>query len=1096
VQEQVAVNKKVPSPTSKRLVCALWLAFALLACMTAVAQDASKSGSISTDKLDYQPGETVTIVGQNWAPGETILLQLHEEGTGVADLNLTSTAAGDGTFINQDFAPEQRQLGVKFTVTAKGETSGDTASLQFFDGIVYSGLAGDYNVTVDTGTIVRGTTDIQNHADDVTTVITLPFAFKLYGQTPAFTRAALSSNGVLQFGSNSTAYVPESLKAEKQLNTGATDFIDSIVAYWDDLTTSGTSPLGGSLPLGIYTKTDGSSPNRVFHIEWRAIHPKAATKVENFEVRLFETDNHFEVIYGRTDDLGQNASIGVIHRKGSNYTQYSFHESGSVVNGRRLIYSDAPVTDEKPVVTVPADISVEATDATGAIVTFTATATDKEDGPLTPTCTPPSGAKFKLGTTVVTCTAQDSANNTGTATFNVKVGDTGAPVGPTDQVETAEATSSAGATVQFTSTAHDTVDGEIQGTCVPPSGSVFAVGTTTVNCQAKDSAGNVGKWTITVKVLDKTGPVVTVPPAIAEEATSSAGANVTFTASATDTVDGAITPKCSPASGTVFALGVTEVTCTATDAANNSNSASFNVTVKDTKAPVVTVPADITKEATGPAGAIVNFTVTAADTVDPDPTITCSKKSGDTFPVGTTTVSCTAKDKSGNESTPAKTFKVTVEDKTPPELTVPANIVEEATSAAGAVVNFSATAKDLVDPSPIVTCDKKSGDTFPLGATTVSCTAKDHSDNVSDAKTFTVAVRDTTPPELTVSGNITKEATGPSGASLTYSATATDLVDGSVTPACTPASGATFVLGATTVSCTAKDKAGNEAAAKTFTITVVDTTPPVVTVPANILLEAAGPSGAAAMFTSSANDLVDGSVATQCSAVTGAVFPLGTTTVTCTATDAHKNTGTGSFTITVVDTTPPAITVPADIKVTASAATGNTVSYQTSAIDLVSGIVPTTCVLPSGSVFPLGTSSVTCSATDAAGNSSIKKFNISVTYAWSGFLQPINVDPNNISIFKLGSTVPVKFQLTGASAGVVNATAKLYTTMVTNEVLGDELEAVTSTPASTGNLFRYDATSNQYIYNWGTKGSIKAGTYQIRVDLGDGVQRTVFISLR
>lgn len=998
----------------------LFLILFLLSALSAFAQDAGKTGSISTDKLDYQPGETVTIAGQNWMPGETINLVLREHGTGAPDLNLTATAAGDGTFINQEFVPEQRHLGVKFTLTATGQSSGDTAMLQFFDGIVYSGTngayaPGDYKVTVDTGTLVRGTTDIGNHDDDVTTVINLPFPFKLYGQTPAFTRAALSSNGVLQFGSNSTAYVPEKLNAEKQLNTGATDFIDSIAAYWDDLKTSGASPLGSSLPLGIYTRTDGASPNRIFTIEWRTVHAKATSKAENFEVRLFESDNHFEITYGRTDDQGQNASIGVIHQKNSNFTQYSFHELGSVVNGRRLIFSDAAVINEKPVVTVPSDMTVEATSTTGSVVTFTATATDKEDGTLTPTCTPASGATFKIGTTAVTCEATDSAGNKGTASFNVTVGDTGAPVGPTDQLETAEATSAAGAVVQFTSTAHDAIDGDIAGTCQPASGSTFALGLTTVQCEAKDSAGNVGNWTITVQVADSTGPQVTVPPEIVEEATSSAGATVNFTASATDTVDGAITPKCSQASGTVFQLGTTEVTCTATDTAKNSNSASFNVIVKDTKAPVLNVPADITKEATGPAGAIVNFTVSALDAVDADPTITCSKKSGDTF---------------------------------------------------------------------------------PLGTTSVSCTAKDHSGNVSEAKTFTIAVRDTTPPEITVPANITKEATGPTGAAVTFSATANDLVDGSVPSACTPASGAVFALGANNVSCTAKDKAGNEAAAKTFTVTVVDTTPPNVTVPANMVLEATGPGGAAATFTSSATDLVDGAVATQCSVNSGATFPLGTTTVTCSATDKHGNTGQGSFTLTVRDTTPPTVVVPANISEIATSATGNVVTYQTSAADLVSGALPTACVPPSGSYF-LGTKTVTCTATDLAGNTGVGTFTVTVTFSASNFLQPINIDPNNISIFRLGSTVPVKFQLTGASSAVTNATAKLYVAKATNAVLGEELEAVTSTPASTGNLFRYDATSNQYIYNWGTKGGGNtSGTYQLRLDLGDGVQRTVFISLR
>jgi hypothetical protein len=69
---------------------------------------------------------------------------------------------------------------------------------------------------------------------------------------------------------------------------------------------------------------------------------------------------------------------------------------------------------------------------------------------------------------------------------------------------------------------------------------------------------------------------------------------------------------------------------------------------------------------------------------------------------------------------------------------------------------------------------------------------------------------------------------------------------------------------------------------------------------------------------------------------------------------------------------------------------------------------------------------------------------------------------------------------------------------VSNSTIGTEIEAVTSTPASTGNLFRYDPSGGIYIYNMGTKGvPWSAGTWQLRVDLGDGaLNRTVLISLK
>jgi hypothetical protein len=78
----------------------------------------------------------------------------------------------------------------------------------------------------------------------------------------------------------------------------------------------------------------------------------------------------------------------------------------------------------------------------------------------------------------------------------------------------------------------------------------------------------------------------------------------------------------------------------------------------DAVPPVLALPPDRTVDATSPAGAVVTYTVTATDAVDPAPTVSCSPASGSTFPIGTTTVSCTASDASGNTS--SGSFRVTV----------------------------------------------------------------------------------------------------------------------------------------------------------------------------------------------------------------------------------------------------------------------------------------------------------------------------------------------------------------------------------------------------------------------------------------------------
>ena len=163
--------------------------------------------------------------------------------------------------------------------------------------------------------------------------------------------------------------------------------------------------------------------------------------------------------------------------------------------------------------------------------------------------------------------------------------------------------------------------------------------------------------------------------------------------------------------------------------------------------------------------------------------------------------------------------ETTVLDVSDPVVTAPADIVAEATGPAGAMVSYPLpTATDNTGVVDGPTCTPASGSTFELGITTVECTAADAAGNIGMAS-FTVTVVDTTPPTLTVPDSVSSDATGPAGASVSYSATASDLVDGTVTPTCAPASGSIFALGPTPVECTAIDAAGNPSSAS-FTVNV------------------------------------------------------------------------------------------------------------------------------------------------------------------------------------------------------------------------------------------------------------------------------------
>ena len=316
---------------------------------------------------------------------------------------------------------------------------------------------------------------------------------------------------------------------------------------------------------------------------------------------------------------------------------------------------------------------VEATGPTTP-VTFAVSANDSLDGALTATCADSgdtiyaSGDEFPVGTTTLTCSATDIAGNVGTSDpFDVTVTDTTGPDITTSANLTESAVDADGAVVNYDpASATDLVDGAVDVTCAPASGSTFPLGKTTVECDAEDSRGNPSSESFTVTVQDDTDPIVSVPADITEEATGPNGAAVEFTVSAEDNVDGALDPTCDYESGDTFPLGPTTVSCSATDDAGNTGENSFTITVEDTTAPSLTLPDDITEEATSASGAEVTFTASAHDLVDGDVTPTCTPASGETFPIGTTTVTCSVTDEAGN--TDSDTFTVTVEDTTPPEV--------------------------------------------------------------------------------------------------------------------------------------------------------------------------------------------------------------------------------------------------------------------------------------------------------------------------------------------------------------------------------------------------------------------------------------------
>lgn len=241
---------------------------------------------------------------------------------------------------------------------------------------------------------------------------------------------------------------------------------------------------------------------------------------------------------------------------------------------------------------------------------------------------------------------------------------------------------------------------------------------------------------------------------------------------------------------------------------------------------------------------------------------------------------------------------------------------------------------------------------------------------------------DITPPTIVCPSNIV-QSTDPGVATRVVSYPAPVATDNgpSVTVTSVPSSGFAFPLGTTTVHATATDAAGNTAACS-FTVTVRDTEPPVVSCPANIVRSNdPGQAGAIVSFTPTATDNVPGVIVFS-TPVSGSFFALGPTGVNATARDAAGNLAACGFVVRVNDTEPPAITAPANVVVEATGATGAVVPDATlgtaAATDNAPGVTVTRTGVPAGNLFPLGTTPVSYVATDSSGLSAVAAQQVTV----------------------------------------------------------------------------------------------------------------------
>ncbi|MDH5618889.1 MAG: DUF5011 domain-containing protein [Gammaproteobacteria bacterium] len=318
----------------------------------------------------------------------------------------------------------------------------------------------------------------------------------------------------------------------------------------------------------------------------------------------------------------------------------------------------------------------------------------KDDAAVDVTCLPTLPTVIPLnilngGTaTDLSCWATTDNGVTAGLDLAVSVFDTEAPViDPTSvpQVSPVEAISPSGAIVTFANpTASDIwgVDGDVDVICAPPSGDEFPFSapgptTTTVSCIATDDSGNVSEpETFDVVVEDTQAPTIgdvigydpTPPPVVLGADQSSFLLTWDF---AVNDADASPAVECTPGTAVSavpplyvfnhdFPVGVTPVSCTATDSNGQFASISFSVEIVDVTPPVITLNGDDTVTLDAGSGPYQDAGATAIDNGDPDVNVTIEVDADavDTNTPGTYTVTITATDPSGNTSTATRTVLV------------------------------------------------------------------------------------------------------------------------------------------------------------------------------------------------------------------------------------------------------------------------------------------------------------------------------------------------------------------------------------------------------------------------------------------------------
>jgi len=481
---------------------------------------------------------------------------------------------------------------------------------------------------------------------------------------------------------------------------------------------------------------------------------------------------------------------------------------------------------------------------------------------------------------------------------------------------------------------------------------LFSLGSTTIVWTAIDNSGNSASAIQQISIVDTTPPIIHSVPDITAEAVVPYDNIIELEEPSADDLLGVI--SITNNAPEFFPVGETIVTWTATDVGGNTSSIEQKITVIDTIFPTLHVPDDVVTEATSLDQNEVNLG--EATSTDNGEIVSITNDAPEFFPIGETIVTWTTIDSSNNFS--SLTQLVSVIDTTAPEILPLEDITIEAYSVDANIVNLD---NPIVSDIQDATIYINAPDVFPIGETIVTWTAIDASDN-SAITTQTVTIVDTTKPGLSIPDDQTVEASSLDETLVDIGqAEANDITGISSIVHNAPD---VFPLGSTLIAWTATDNHGNITTAYQ-TITVVDTTSPVIIPPQDITSEATDPIMNYIEF----GELVASDSVGIESIINDkpTTFPLGSTTVTWTVTDTSGNISQATQVVTLVDTTLPEIFAPTDIVAEATGLSSTMVELGEATAHDIMGIASVT-EHPSR-FFVLGETTITWIATDTSGNS-------------------------------------------------------------------------------------------------------------------------------